>query len=297
MIQPPPCTSTTMGKSFFPLGTNNPVNGARVSLILDFREKWADFGTGSLSALHRLPISRSPAGNRLHRTALGQRRAISLQIGNSGIEVRVTLKDANMTTDDFSSEQVNDQPPARPRKKTLRDWNVVVSVREGCFNIVRKLLREYGPVASTAFSNVLVMQVADPKRLLADLAERASEQPEILGVLGRVLPVRSTFTFQSREDFMVKGKEATLAVVSELAGKSFYVRMHRHGFKGRISSAEQERFLGENLLEALEKAGTPGRVTFEDPDVIVVLVTLGNWAGLSVWTRKDRQRYPILHSD
>jgi tRNA(Ser,Leu) C12 N-acetylase TAN1 len=202
-----------------------------------------------------------------------------------------------MASDDFSSEPVNRLSRAGPRKKTIRDWNVIASVREGCFNIVRRLLREYGPVGSTGFSNVLVMKVEDPKQLLEALAERASEQPEILGVLGRVVPVCSTFTFQSPEDFVDRSRDAALAVVPELAGKSFYVRMHRHGFKGRISSAEGERFLGKNLLDALEEAGTPGRVTFEDPDVIVVLETLGNRAGLSLWTRDDRRRYPFLHLD
>jgi tRNA(Ser,Leu) C12 N-acetylase TAN1 len=202
-----------------------------------------------------------------------------------------------MTSDDISSDQANDQPRVKPRKKTLRDWNVIVSAREGCFSIVRRLLREYGVVGSTGFSNVLAMKVEDLKQFLQALTERASEQPEILGVLGHVLPVRSTFTFQSPEEFAGKSRDAILAVAPDLAAKTFHVRMHRHGFKGRISTAEQERSLGETLLDALEKAGTPGRVTFANPDVIVALVTLGNRAGLSVWTREDRQRYPILHLD
>jgi hypothetical protein len=159
-----------------------------------------------------------------------------------------------MTTNDFSLEQVNDQPRARPRQKSLRDWNVVVSVREGCFNIVRKLLREYGLVGSTGFSNVLVMQVEDPKRLLAVLSERASEQPEILGVLGRVLPVRSAFTFQSPEDFVGKSKEATLALVSELAGKSFYVRMHRMASRGAFP-ARNKNVSGRNVAGGDGKGG------------------------------------------
>ena len=35
--------------------------------------------------------------------------------------------------------------------------------------------------------------------------------------------------------------------------------MHRRGFKGRISSHDEERFLDKILLEELGKMGNPGR--------------------------------------
>lgn len=48
--------------------------------------------------------------------------------------------------------------------------------------------------------------------------------------------------------------------------------MHRRGFKGRLSSQNEERFLDEVLLDALEQMGKPGRITFEKPDVIITTV-------------------------
>jgi len=42
-----------------------------------------------------------------------------------------------------------------------------------------------------------------------------------------------------------------------LAGKSFHVRLHRRGFKGRLSTAKEERFLDEALLDALDVLGHP----------------------------------------
>ncbi len=179
----------------------------------------------------------------------------------------------------------------------MRDWNVVVSVREGGYRRVRKLLREFGAVSQSGFLNVLVMRVDDPKRLLEALAERAARQPDALAFLGRTVPVRSTFTFQSPEEFEARARDAALAFLPELAGKRFHVRLYRHGFKGRLSSQEEERLLGTVLKDALEKAGTPGHVTFEDPDVIVAVETLGNRAGLSLWTREDLRRYPSLRLD
>jgi tRNA(Ser,Leu) C12 N-acetylase TAN1 len=179
----------------------------------------------------------------------------------------------------------------------MRDWNVIISVREGGFTRARRFLPEFGPVSPSEFRDVLVMRVEDPNQLLETLTERAAQEPDMLALLGHVLPVTSTFTFQSSEEFQVKAREAALAFVPELAGRSFHVRMHRHGFKGRISSQEEERFLGRILLEALEQAGTPGRVTFEDPDAILAVETLGSRAGLSLWTRAQLRHYPLLHLD
>jgi tRNA(Ser,Leu) C12 N-acetylase TAN1 len=174
---------------------------------------------------------------------------------------------------------------------------VIVSVREGGYHRVRKLLGAFGTVSPTGFLNVLVMKVDDSKQLLEALAENLAKEPDALALLGRVVPVRSTFTFQSPEEFEAKARDAVIVCLPELAGKGFHVRLHRHGFKGRLSSQAEERLLGRVLQEALEKAGTPGHVTFEDPDVIVAVETLGNQAGLSLWTREDLRRYPFLRLD
>ncbi len=176
----------------------------------------------------------------------------------------------------------------------MHDWNVVVTVREGGFNRARRVLREFGSVCPTGFLNVLALRVDDPGPLLEGLAEKVSVKPGLLDTLGRVVPVTQTFSFQSPEEFEAKARQAALAWVPELAGKAFHVRLHRRGFKGRLSSPEEERFLDGTLLEALEKAGTPGRITFEDPDAILAVETVGNRAGLSLWTRADLQRYPVL---
>lgn len=52
--------------------------------------------------------------------------------------------------------------------------------------------------------------------------------------------------------------------------------------------------LDEVLLKALEDLGMPGRLNFEDPDAIVAVETLGQQAGLSLWTREDLKKYPFL---
>jgi hypothetical protein len=48
------------------------------------------------------------------------------------------------------------------------------------------------------------------------------------------------------------------------------------------------------LLAALEAAGTPGRITFDDPDAILAVETVGRRAGPSLETREDLATYPFL---
>jgi hypothetical protein len=73
--------------------------------------------------------------------------------------------------------------------------------------------------------------------------------------------------------------------------------MRRRGFKGKLSSLEEEHFLDHILLESIEKTGTPGHITFEDPDAIIAVETIAQWAGLSLWSREDLQRYPFISLD
>jgi tRNA(Ser,Leu) C12 N-acetylase TAN1 len=179
----------------------------------------------------------------------------------------------------------------------IGDWNVVVSAREGEFNRAKQLLSALGAVSGSDYLNVLVMRVEAPKQFLEILRERLAREPEWFAVLGRLMPVTLTFTFQSPAEFESKASAAVQVFAPQPANKRFHVRMNRHGFKGRLSSHEEERILGKALLGALECTGTPGQITFTDPDVIVDVETLGNRAGLALWTREDLQRYAFLRLD
>ena len=179
----------------------------------------------------------------------------------------------------------------------MREWNVVVTVQEDGYNSARKILECFGPVGKTDFFNVLLMHVDDQQLLLDQLREEAEQDPQALSCLARVMPLILTFDFRTPQEFEEKAREAVSSLLPTLSGKSFHVRMHRRGFKGKLSGMEEEKFLDSYLLEALEKRGNPGRITFEDPDAIIALETLGPRAGLSLWTRDDLKRYPLLHLD
>ncbi len=176
-------------------------------------------------------------------------------------------------------------------------WNVVVNLHEHGFKRAFKVLQGLGAVYTTEFLNVLVMEVSNIPRFLETFKAWVSDDPSLLKIISRVVPVTSTFSFQSPAEFETKAKEAVLYWLPLLAGQNFHVRMHRRGFKGSISSHDEERFLDKILLEELVKMGNPGHITFEDPDCYIVVETVGQQAGLSCWNREDLQRYPWLKLD
>lgn len=173
-------------------------------------------------------------------------------------------------------------------------WNVVVSVNEHGFRKAFDVLREFGEVKRTDFLNVLVMQTDDLQNLLETLRDKLMKDNEYLFFLSRLIPVTETFSFQTPEEFENKSKKAVLTWVPVLGGRTFHVRMRRRGFKGKLSSLSEEQFLDNILLEALDAAGAPGRITFDDPDAIIAVETIANRAGLSLWTREQMQRYPFI---
>jgi tRNA(Ser,Leu) C12 N-acetylase TAN1 len=78
------------------------------------------------------------------------------------------------------------------------------------------------------------------------------------------------------------------------ARRYFHVRIHRRGFKGRLSSHAEERGLADALLEAAGASGAPARISFEDPDLVVAIETVGSQAGVALLTRDDLARHPLL---
>ncbi|MDD3619435.1 MAG: THUMP domain-containing protein [Desulfobulbaceae bacterium] len=179
----------------------------------------------------------------------------------------------------------------------MNDWNVVVTVHERNLAAALDVLREYGDAARTEYFNVAVMKVADPLLFMESLRKRISSDPGLLGVLARVVPALHGFNFQSPEDFEQKAKKVLGGWAARLGGRRFHVRMHRRGFKGRLSSLEEERLLDGFLLEELDGMQSTGSIDFADPDMIIAIETIGQRAGLSLWTRAELARYPLLGLD
>jgi tRNA(Ser,Leu) C12 N-acetylase TAN1 len=179
----------------------------------------------------------------------------------------------------------------------MKDWNIVVTVREDGYARARHLMDEFGLTEKTHYYDVMVMHVPDVREFLETVHEHFREQPERFECLGHVSPCTELFSFQSPDEFDEKAAEAARRIAPALAGKRFHVRMHRRGFKGQLHSGDEERLLDGTILGALKETGAEGEITFDDPDAIVVVETVDCQAGLGVWTREELARYPLIRLD
>lgn len=179
----------------------------------------------------------------------------------------------------------------------MEDWNVVVTVREHGYRQALEFLQVFGAVAGTEYYNVLTLRVADFSSFAALLQDALTQHPVLEDVLARVVPVEHTFVFQSPAEFERKACEALGGWIGRLGGHSFHVRMHRRGFKDRLGSQAEEQFLDHWLIEQVQTTGSSALITFEDPDDIIAVETVGQRAGASIWDRHDRARYTFLGLD
>jgi tRNA(Ser,Leu) C12 N-acetylase TAN1 len=177
------------------------------------------------------------------------------------------------------------------------DWNVVVTLPERTFREALHILHRWGQVRRTAYYNVLVMRVDDPNAFLAEFAAAVAKEPGLLNLVSHVVPAQRSFSFESGDEFEREARAVALGWLTDLASARFYVRLHRRGFKGIISTQPEERFLDEALLTALAAAGTPGHISFEDPDKVIQIETVDGRAGMSLWAREDLHRFSFLGVD
>lgn len=182
--------------------------------------------------------------------------------------------------------------------RPMLDWNVVVTVNDRFARFhVKRGLKRFGKVETTEFHNVLVMQVADVSALLAALAEMMEGDMSLINDISRLMPAQATVDFATKEEFEEKAGAAILGWANRMAGKTFHIRLHRRGMGEQLCSLEEEKVLDTSLLDKLSELGKPGRIAFDDPDLVIDIETVGNRAGLSLWTREDLQRYPFLRVD
>jgi len=182
-------------------------------------------------------------------------------------------------------------PPATGRQPL---WNVVAVARHGHFREALQLLARFGPVSQTRFHDVVTMRVAGPRRLLDELGEALARDEHARTVIARVLPLEYTFVFGSADEFERAVAAIVTELADELAGSTFHVRVHRRGGDFPLDAADEEAFVGEIVLQALEQAGAAARVGFENPDAVIDIETLEGEGGMSLWTADDLRDYPFL---
>ena len=179
----------------------------------------------------------------------------------------------------------------------MKDWNVVVTVAENRFIDGISLLRNYGHVEKTSFYNVLTLKVANIDAFLESFLQDMQTDRAYMHVFCRVIPCTCGFFFQTIKVFEEKARQCIQSFLPQLAHRSFHVRMHRRGFHSTIKSQDEAGLLGDYVDEQLRAQGAAGKVIFEDPDVILDVEIVAQQAGLSLWSREQRKRYPFLKLD
>ena len=179
----------------------------------------------------------------------------------------------------------------------MNDWNILVSTFQGGYRRARRALQKLGPVESTPYRNVIAMTAADPIGLLESIERRTEEVPALYDAISRVAPAKAGFRFGSIDELKEKAEAIVREWIPALAGRSFHVRLRRRGGRHEIHAHDVERYLDEALLEALARAGSSGKIAFDDPDAVIAIDTVDDRAGLALWTREDLARHQLLRPD
>ncbi|MCX8099884.1 MAG: RNA 3'-terminal phosphate cyclase [Geminicoccaceae bacterium] len=176
-------------------------------------------------------------------------------------------------------------------------WNLVATVHAQGWREALGVLGRYGKVRKTPYYNVVVMAVDDPRAVAEDLARRIAAEPGLMNFISRVVPLDAALELGPLEQAEERLFAAFLPFLPRLAGRTFHVRVHKRGPGKALSAHALERALGERLLRALEAAGTPGRLAFDDVDLILVVEIVDQRAGIAAFDRDDRARFPFLRLD
>jgi len=180
----------------------------------------------------------------------------------------------------------------------MKDWNVVVTAYAEGGRQVLRTLRRLGRAERSGHYNVFVAAVDDPMALLDALEARASSEPVLIDTISRIAPAQAGFDYADEEELERRVVEAAGPWLPRLAGKGFHVRIHRRGDgAGAGGTQAEEARIGQLLLAELARAGTSGRIVFDDPDFVLSIDTVDGRAGLGLWSRQDLQGRRFLRPD
>ena len=175
----------------------------------------------------------------------------------------------------------------------MKEWNILATAFWGRGKDALRLLTLHGEFKGSGFKDVLQGHVKDINLFLERLEWMRRENPDGMTSLSQILPLERTFSFDL-SSFMDKLKEAILPYVEKVEAKKFYMRVKRRGHKGEMSSLEIEKEISGFVFEELQKAGKKAQVSFSDPDVVIIVETIANCAGIASITREMREKYPLI---
>lgn len=175
----------------------------------------------------------------------------------------------------------------------MEPWNVLATSQRFREYELIKQLAPFGRFHRTGYRDVIIGWVEDKEAFLQNLQREFERFPLNLSALSKVIPIDSTFEF-TVEDFLDKAKEVVRPYIERIGDSKFYTRIERRGHKGELDSHKLEQMLGEHLHGELEKLGRHPSTDFKDPDMIVVIETVGNHAGVSLIIREMKEKCQFI---
>ncbi len=178
-------------------------------------------------------------------------------------------------------------------ERAIREWNILATAQRRQENCLLRFLRNSGEFWHSGYRDVVLGHVADVQAFLEALEDARLKKPGKLRPLGQVVPIEKNFQFEAA-DFLDKAMEAVSPYIARLEGSKFFVRVVRRGHKGEISSQDTEKKLDSFILESLKKEGKEAKVNIEEFDLMIVLETAGNLAGIGIINRELKAKYPFI---
>jgi tRNA(Ser,Leu) C12 N-acetylase TAN1 len=175
----------------------------------------------------------------------------------------------------------------------MKEWNILATATREQERYLLRFLNEYGEFKGSGFRDVLLGRVEEVDGFLRALETLREENPIKLNPLSQIVPLEKTFHFDL-SDFKEQLKEILSSYVDRIENKRFYLRVKRRGHKGEISSLEVEKEVADFIMGALEKAGKKAQVSFNDPDCILIVETIRNWAGVGFITQEMKEKYSFI---
>jgi tRNA(Ser,Leu) C12 N-acetylase TAN1 len=175
----------------------------------------------------------------------------------------------------------------------MEQWNVLATSFEGYRELLLRVLKKHGRFGGAGYRNVSVGRVDDVPAFLQALREAMAAEPRLGAVIAKAVPIERVVRFDPA-DLSTGLTEAARPLFERLAGGTFHVRLERRGLKGILHAADVERAVGGAAWTALAAAGHTPKVSFADPDRVLLIETLGERAGLAVIDRTMRQTYDFV---
>lgn len=177
----------------------------------------------------------------------------------------------------------------------MLDWNVLVTAADGRGKAALRALRPLGNFWPSEFADVLVGRVPDPEVFLGRLEKLLGSRPALAAAIRKAVPIDRTFDL-SMADAPGHLEEVVKDYLDRVVNRRFRVQVARRGGPQPMDPGAMEDELEAVLRVEAARRGLPARVDRRDPDLTLVIETLGDVGGIGMVTRAGQARHGLVRA-